>query len=258
MGFCENCGSKIKETDPFCSGCGAENENFVPQKGTSTGNKKEKYIPKSYEQARHAGEQGLRQPEHRDQHMYHRDLKDQLSAPIRSWGLWLLAAIGLAIVGSTILYPNDEIYVIFNYFAFPFGIVYAIYIYQNFTDFQTHLTNVHASGEYTPKSLFSPLVGALIVVIAVPLKLSADYYDISDSLLFNYVLLNSPVLILIFIKNKMLYEHLEEQGEVERGSSAVEAVLITLFTFIVGALFVDWRWQHTFNKHIKRTEGFTA
>jgi len=258
MVYCENCGSKYEETDAFCPQCGTENENFVPEKDTSD-TQKGKYIPQSYDQAQSIGLPGLRQPKAGDsQRRYNKEYDGPLSAPIRSWGLWLVIAIGVAIAGSAILGFGSTSAEYFDIFAFPFGVVYAIYIYYNFEDFQKHLTNAHSSSEYTPKTPITSSVGFLIVIIAIPLTISVNYYDPVSSVIFYYFIVNSPILILMFVKNKMLYEHLESHGEIERGTSPAAAVMITFFTFTIGALYVDWRWQHNVNKHLKRTEGYWA
>ncbi|MHA1912450.1 MAG: hypothetical protein ACTSYA_12235, partial [Candidatus Kariarchaeaceae archaeon] len=139
----------------------------------------------------------------------------------------------------------------------PYGIVYAIYIYNNFNDFQKHLTNTHSSDGSDTKTPISPSVGFLLVIIAVPLRLSLTTFELDNWVVYTMIVY-SPILVLIFLKNKMLYEHLAEQGEIDRGSNGGEALLITIFTFGIGAIFVDWKFQNTLNKHLKRTAGFYA
>jgi len=257
MVFCENCGSKMKDNEAFCPVCGAANENVTQQEDTSAGvTQQGRYIPHSYQQAQDDIQPGLRQPQQGELlKRYHSGFSDQLSAPVRSWGAWFGIALAISIVGTSIFGYQTFMGEYFSYFTFPFGIVYALYIYNNFNDFETYINNVHSSNPSVVRSPISPSVAALIVILAIPLKLSLGNYYV-DNWAVSGLIAISPVFILIYIKNKMLYEHLEQQAQVDRGTNAGGAFLITFFTFMLGAVYVDWKWQHTFNKHIKRTEGF--
>jgi hypothetical protein len=258
MVFCENCGSKLKENSPFCPNCGVETEIVTSKAAPAGVSQQDRYIPQSYQQSRNIIQPGLQQPQMgMSPQRYHSGLKDQLSATPRSWGAFFGLALVLVIILTAVTPQGSSSSDYVFLFAWPFGIVYAIYIYFNFNDFQTHLNRAHSSGEYRPKSTISPSIAVLIVISSFPLKLSLNNYN-EFNWFINSLFAVFPIFIVMFFKYKMLYEHLEEQGEVDKGSNGFEAVLFAFFSFSIAAIYLDWKWQDTFNKHLKRTAGFHA
>ncbi|MCG3218264.1 MAG: zinc-ribbon domain-containing protein [Candidatus Heimdallarchaeota archaeon] len=114
------------------------------------------------------------------------------------------------------------------------GIGYLVYIYLNFEDTRSHWNRHHLS-KNIPNSERLDTDPNLVIIMLL--------------LCFFYI----PIFILIFIKHEKMYKHLTYEGAYDRGVSGAAALVISICTFGIGLLFIDYKWQELFNEHLIRS-----
>ncbi|MHA1911219.1 MAG: zinc-ribbon domain-containing protein [Candidatus Kariarchaeaceae archaeon] len=236
MSYCNECGYKLESNDEFCPSCGATTIAEQPSSG------KVSFASQAFQGAYCAScgamlDQGVSfcsncgsssdaktsQPVQPQASQHTETARYTPGAPVG----------GLSGYKQT----SAPVRIWFNWLIIALctgGLGYLVYLYLNFEDTKSHWNYHHLNNNVSNSERFDT-DSSLIVVLLL--------------LTFLYI----PFFIVIFMKHEKMYKHLAYEGAYDKGVSGAMALLITICTFGIGLLFIDYKWQEIFNEHIIRS-----